>query len=36
MSTPEGNTDAKSETRILTQEEVDEHIRNYIAPWLGS
>ena len=42
MSAHGNNTDKGSETRILTQEEVDEQIRNYIAPsirqledWLG-
>ena len=32
MSAHGNNTDKGSETRILTQEEVDEQIRNYIAP----
>ena len=31
MSTHESNTDIESKTRILTQEEIDEQCRNYIA-----
>ena len=36
MSAQEINTDNESEACILTQEEVDEKIGNYIAPWLDS
>ena len=35
MNANKNNTDNESETRILTQEEVDEQIRNYIAPFTG-
>ena len=36
LSSHWGDADSKSRTRILIQEEVDEQIKNYIAPWLGS
>ena len=36
MSAPEGNANDKLETRILTQQEVDERIKSYVTPWLNS
>ena len=36
MSAPKGKVNDESERRTLTQEEVDEQIRSYIAPWLNS